>query len=60
MSKWYRFSDYLPHLTSEPGAARVFPYQILFPTNNSAEVCLNQCAAFGYPAAGMEFGDECC
>lgn len=24
------------------------------------EACLNQCAAFGYPAAGMEFGDECC
>ncbi|KAF8577851.1 copper radical oxidase [Ramaria rubella] len=40
-------------------ATRVFPYQLFFTTNNSAEVCLNQCAAFGYPAAGMEFGDEC-
>ncbi|KAI9461541.1 galactose oxidase [Russula earlei] len=44
---------------AEPGAVRVFPYQILFPKNNTAENCLSQCSTFGYPAAGMEFGDEC-
>ncbi|EKM51419.1 uncharacterized protein PHACADRAFT_263533 [Phanerochaete carnosa HHB-10118-sp] len=38
---------------------RVFPYQIINTNNNSAEACLNQCGAFGYPAAGMEYGDEC-
>ncbi|KAI0052846.1 copper radical oxidase [Auriscalpium vulgare] len=44
---------------AEPGAARVFPYQIINTNNNSAAGCLAQCSAFGYPAAGMEFGDEC-
>nr|ABD61575.1 copper radical oxidase [Phanerodontia chrysosporium] len=36
-----------------------FPYQIINSNNNSAEACLNQCAKFGYPAAGLEYGDEC-
>ncbi|KAJ8703531.1 hypothetical protein PTI98_002148 [Pleurotus ostreatus] len=44
----------------EPGAQRVFPYQIIMQNNLTVDACLNQCAAFGYPAAGMEFGDECC
>lgn len=44
----------------EPGAVRVFPYQVIFPHNNSAQNCLTQCSTFGYPAAGMEVGDECC
>ncbi|KAI0058608.1 copper radical oxidase [Artomyces pyxidatus] len=44
---------------AEPGAARVFPYQIINTNNNTAQDCLSQCSAFGYPAAGMEFGDEC-
>ncbi|KAI0364868.1 galactose oxidase [Pilatotrama ljubarskyi] len=43
----------------EPNGARVFPYQLIYTTNNTIEGCLNQCAAFGYPAAGAEFGDEC-
>ena len=45
---------------SEPGAVRVLPYQVIFPYNNTAQNCLTQCSTFGYPAAGMEFGDECC
>lgn len=44
----------------EPGAIRVFPYQVIFPYNNTAQNCLTQCSTFGYPAAGMENGDECC
>ncbi|KAI0033597.1 hypothetical protein K488DRAFT_84794 [Vararia minispora EC-137] len=44
---------------AEPGANRVFPYQIILTNNNTAENCLTQCSTFGYPAAGMEFGDEC-
>ena len=39
---------------------RIFPNQIINTNNNTVEACLNQCAAFGYPAGGMEFGDECC
>jgi hypothetical protein len=50
----------LTSVHSEPGAVRVFPYQITFPQNNTAENCLSLCSSFGYPAAGMEFGDECC
>jgi hypothetical protein len=45
---------------SEPIPGHVFPYQIIFPQNNSAQNCLTQCSTFGYPAAGMEYGDECC
>ena len=39
---------------------RIFPYQIIFLNNNSAQNCLTQCSTYGYPAAGMEYGDECC
>jgi hypothetical protein len=38
---------------------RIFPHQIVDPVNMTVETCLNQCAAFGYPAGGIEFGDEC-
>ncbi len=47
--------------SSEPGGtSRVFPYQIMFPQTNSVQSCLTQCSTFGYPAAGMENGNECC
>ncbi|KAH8113137.1 copper radical oxidase [Phellopilus nigrolimitatus] len=44
---------------AEPGANRTFPYQIILQNNNSATNCLSLCSAYGYPAAGMEFSDEC-
>ena len=47
-------------ITSEPQSNHVFPYRIILAGNNSAQNCLSQCSAFGYSAAGMEFGDECC
>ncbi|KAF8346395.1 copper radical oxidase [Amanita rubescens] len=37
----------------------VLPYENIWLTNNSAIACMNQCAAFGYPVAGVEFGQEC-
>ncbi|THG96101.1 hypothetical protein EW026_g5677 [Hermanssonia centrifuga] len=43
----------------EIDGGRVFPNQLINSTGNTVEWCLNQCAAFGYPAGGMEFGDEC-
>ncbi|KAF8908562.1 copper radical oxidase with WSC domains [Gymnopilus junonius] len=43
----------------EVTAGRMFPNQIIWPGNNSAIACMNQCAAFGYPASGVEFGQEC-
>lgn len=48
-------------ISSEPpNGGRNFPYQINFPNNLTATDCLELCAAFGYPAAGMEFGNQCC
>lgn len=44
----------------EPNGGRVFENQIIFPQTNSPQTCLSQCSDFGYPAAGMEYGDECC
>ncbi|KAH9004837.1 copper radical oxidase [Lactarius deliciosus] len=42
----------------EPEPNHVFPYNLTLANNNSAQNCLSQCSAFGYPAAGME-NDEC-
>jgi WSC domain len=45
---------------SEPaGGGRVFPYLITNATYNSVEQCLTQCSAYGYPAAGLEYGQQC-
>ncbi|RYP78808.1 hypothetical protein DL770_006817 [Monosporascus sp. CRB-9-2] len=38
---------------------RTLPWALYFPETNSAEVCLGRCAEFGYPVAGMEYGEEC-
>jgi hypothetical protein len=43
---------------NNPG--RVFPYQLILTKNNSATNCLSQCQKFGFGAAGMEYGEECC
>ena len=39
-------------------AARPLPYKDTS-TNNTVENCINQCKKFGYPAAGVEYGEEC-
>jgi len=40
---------------SEPGNnGRVFPYMISNPGTNTPIACMNQCAAFGFSAAGLE------
>jgi hypothetical protein len=35
------------------------PYRTVFALNNTVESCLNHCAAFGYPVAGLEYGQVC-
>ena len=45
---------------SEPVPNRVFQYEIVFPHTNTPQTCLSLCAQFGYPAAGLEYGEECC
>ncbi|KAI0808290.1 hypothetical protein C8Q74DRAFT_1189458 [Fomes fomentarius] len=52
--------EYQGCLAEGPNGRRVFPlYQIISQTNTTIQGCLSQCAAFGYPAAGVEFGQEC-
>ena len=38
----------------EPATSKMFANQIIWTGNNSAVACMNQCAAFGYPASGVE------
>jgi hypothetical protein len=37
----------------------MFPYHIVAPGTNTPLTCINQCAAFGFSAAGVEWGQEC-
>jgi hypothetical protein len=53
LSYFQHSADYY-YECSEPGGARVLPNQIIWIGNNSALACMNQCAAFGYPASGTE------
>lgn len=39
---------------SEPTDRKMFPYEIVWPSNNTALACMNQCAKFGFTAAGVE------
>lgn len=42
-----------------PGAARVWPYQIIDEINMSVDKCLSQCGLFGYAAASLQYQSEC-
>jgi hypothetical protein len=42
----------------EPASGKMFPNQIIWIGNNSALACMNQCAAFGYPASGVEVSQK--
>ncbi|KAK7189339.1 WSC domain-containing protein [Paraphaeosphaeria sporulosa] len=41
-----------------PGGLRALPYQLIL-NNNTANICISQCSAFGYAYGGMEYGNEC-
>ncbi|KAK7452112.1 hypothetical protein VKT23_012217 [Stygiomarasmius scandens] len=43
---------------SDEQTDHVLPWRIV-DANNSVVSCMNQCAAFGYPISGTEFGTEC-
>ncbi|KAL8871183.1 MAG: hypothetical protein Q9174_002933 [Haloplaca sp. 1 TL-2023] len=45
---------------TEGVGARVWKYQIINQGTNTATACLSQCQKFGYQAAGLEYGSECC
>ena len=42
----------------EPAIGKMFPNEIIWIGNNSALACMNQCAAFGYPASGVEVSQK--
>ena len=44
----------------EPATGKMFSNKITWIGNNSAVACMNQCAAFGYPAAGVEVSHKAC
>ena len=44
----------------EPATGKMFSNQIIWIGNNSAVACMNQCAAFGYPASGVEVSYKDC
>ena len=44
----------------EPATGKMFSNQITWIGNNSAVACMNQCAAFGYPASGVEVSYKAC
>ena len=40
--------------------AHVLPYKIVWETNNTVDACVSICDTYGYSAAGVEYGQECC
>ncbi|KAK8056954.1 WSC domain-containing protein [Apiospora rasikravindrae] len=38
---------------------RTLPWALHYPGTNTATECLAQCALYGYPIAGVEYGEEC-
>lgn len=38
---------------------QVFPWKLVNQTGNTPQWCLSQCQAYGFMAAGMEYGEEC-
>ncbi|KAG6885800.1 hypothetical protein C0993_009560 [Termitomyces sp. T159_Od127] len=41
-------------LREPTNGVKALPYKIIWPTNNTALACVTQCAAFGFPASGVE------
>lgn len=44
---------------SEPGAVRVFPNKMVNADQNTVQGCLKRCSDYGFPAGGLEYGEEC-
>lgn len=52
--------DYSGCYTDYVNDQRTLVWQVLdFETNLTAKQCLDRCGAFGYMAAGLEYGEEC-
>lgn len=44
---------------AEPGAVRVFPNKMVNTNDNTVQGCLKRCSDYGFPAGGLEYGEEC-
>lgn len=51
--------QYVGCMTDVGAANRTLFWQSILTSTNDAQTCLTACAAYGYNAAGMEYGDEC-
>ncbi|KAH7102496.1 glyoxal oxidase N-terminus-domain-containing protein [Auriculariales sp. MPI-PUGE-AT-0066] len=40
-------------------APRMFPYKLVDDEGQDINTCLSKCQKYGYPAAGLEYGNEC-
>lgn len=46
---------------SEPNLnVPTFPYKVWNLQTNTATLCITRCQEFGFSAAGLEYGEECC
>ena len=50
--------SYAGCLREPTNGTRMFPYMNQWITNNSALACMNQCATYGYTAAGVEVSQK--
>lgn len=49
------------HAVQDPAQIiSTFPYMVWNNASNTPDACIKQCQAFGYNAAGLEYGSQCC
>jgi hypothetical protein len=51
--------DNIPSAQDPNEIISTFPYMVWNNASNTPTACINQCQAFGYNAAGLEYGSEC-
>jgi WSC domain len=51
--------DNIPAAEDANQIVSTFPYMVWNNASNTPEACIKQCQAFGYNAAGLEYGSEC-
>lgn len=51
--------DNIPSAQDANEIVSTFPYMVWNNASNTPEACITQCQAFGYNAAGLEYGSQC-
>lgn len=52
--------DNIPAAENAQISISVFPYKLWDIATNTPEACIKQCQEFGFNAAGLEYGSQCC